>query len=144
MNGWVHWRDAVAAAERLAESDRRTLRLLSHLPFLWEGAIEQLSGARAGSPVYRCLSRLRETGLVGEIHPALSSTLSILRPAQAANARVPVRRSKRARGISTTSSDDGEVEKTAMGQRSWRTKARVSEKVGAVLAYQAAWRTGRG
>ena len=71
MNGWVHWRDAVAAAERLAESDRRTLRLLSHLPFLWEGAIEQLSGARAGSPVSRCLSRLRETGLVGEIHPAL-------------------------------------------------------------------------
>ncbi|MCC6176180.1 MAG: hypothetical protein IT305_12815, partial [Chloroflexi bacterium] len=71
MNGWVHWRDAVAAAERLAESDRRTLRLLSHLPFIWEGAIEQLSGARAGSPVYRCLSRLRETGLVGEIHPAL-------------------------------------------------------------------------
>jgi hypothetical protein len=73
MNGRAHWRDAAAAAERLTEGDRRTLQLLAHLPLLWEGAIEQLSGARAGSPVYRCLARLRETGLVGEIHPALRS-----------------------------------------------------------------------
>ena len=48
MTGRAHWRDAVAAAERLTEGDRRTLRLLAHLPLLWEGAIEQLSGARAG------------------------------------------------------------------------------------------------
>ena len=68
----------------------------------------------------------------------LSSALSILRTTQAANARVSVRRSKRARGISTTSSDDGDVEKTVMGQRRWRTNASVSEKVGTVLAYQAA------
>ena len=33
-----------------------------------------------------------------------------------------------------TSSDDGEVENTVTGQRSRRTRARVSEKVGAVLA----------
>ena len=70
--------------------------------------------------------------------PCLSSALSILTGAQAANARVSVRRSKRTRGISTTSLDDGEVEKTVTGQRSWRTKASVSEKVGAVFAYQAA------
>jgi hypothetical protein len=71
MTGQAHWRDAVAAADRLTESGRRTLGLLAHLPLLWEGAIEQLSGARAGAPVYRCMARLRETGLVGEIHPAL-------------------------------------------------------------------------
>ena len=71
MIGRVRWRDAEAAADRLTESDRRTLGLLIHLPLLWEGAIERLSGARAGTPVYRCLARLRETGLVGEIHPAL-------------------------------------------------------------------------
>ena len=37
-----------------------------------------------------------------------------------------------------TSSEDGDVEKTVTGQSCWRTKARVSEKVGADLAYQAA------
>ena len=71
MNGRAHWRDAAAAADCLTDGDRRTLRLLTHLPLLWEGAIEQLSGARAGSPVYRCLARLRDMGLVGEVHPAL-------------------------------------------------------------------------
>ena len=71
MTGRTRWRDAVAAADRLTEGDQRTLGLLTHLPLLWEGAIEGLSGARAGAPVYRCLARLRETGLVGEIHPAL-------------------------------------------------------------------------
>ena len=44
---------------------------LMHLPLLWEGAIESLSGVRAGAPVYRCLARLREAGLVGEICPSL-------------------------------------------------------------------------
>ena len=34
--------------------------------------------------------------------------------------------------------DDGEVEKTVTGQSCCRTKARVSEKVGALFAYQAA------
>jgi len=61
----------MAAADRLTEGDRRTLHLLTHLPLLWEGAIEQLSGARAGAPTYRRLARLRDMGLVGEVHPAL-------------------------------------------------------------------------
>jgi hypothetical protein len=42
----------------------------------------------------------------------LSSALSISTGGQAAKAKVSVRRSKRARGISMTSSDDDEVEKT--------------------------------
>jgi len=40
--------------------------------------------------------------------------------------------------------DGGDVEETVTGQRNWRTKARVSKKVGAVFAHQAARRTGRG
>ena len=67
----TRWRDAMAAADRLTEGDRRTLHQLTHLPLLWEGAIEQLSGARAGAPTYRRLARLRDMGLVGEVHPAL-------------------------------------------------------------------------
>jgi hypothetical protein len=43
-----------------------------------------------------------------------------------------------------TSSEDGDVEKTVTGQRIWRTKASVSEKVGAAFVYQAACRTGSG
>ncbi|MCC6177445.1 MAG: replication-relaxation family protein [Chloroflexi bacterium] len=70
MTEQVRWRDAVGAAERLTDGDRRTLRLLTHLPLLWEGAIERLDGARAGAPVYRRLARLRAMGLVDEIHLA--------------------------------------------------------------------------
>jgi hypothetical protein len=37
-----------------------------------------------------------------------------------------------------SSDDDDDVEKAVTGQRRCRTKARVSEKVGALFAYQAA------
>src|SRR6266487_444325 len=97
------------------------------------------STARGPTASVRALAHLRRL--------FLDRSLARLCPygtrAQAANARVSVRRSKRARGISTTSSDEGDVEKTVTGQSCCRTKARVSEKVGADLAYQAAWRTGR-
>jgi hypothetical protein len=65
------WRDAEAAAERLTESDRRTLLLLSRLPLLWEYAIEQLYGLSGDTSVYRCLARLRGLGLIDQVHPAL-------------------------------------------------------------------------
>lgn len=48
----------------------------------------------------------------------------------------------RARGISTSSSGESDVEKTVTGQSCRRTKARVSEKVGVALVYQAACRIG--
>jgi hypothetical protein len=66
-----HWRDAEAAAERLTESDRRTLLLVTRLPLLWEFAIEQLYGLCGDTSVYRCLARLRAIGLIDELRPAL-------------------------------------------------------------------------
>ena len=71
-------------------------------------------------------------------------TLSISEEGQAAKAKESVRRSKRARGITMRSSRSVECEETGVGQQRRRTKARVSEKVGAGLAYQVAWRSGRG
>ena len=71
MTGGPRWRDAEAAAERLTESDRRSLLLLARLPLLWEYAIEQLYGLRGDTSLYRCLGRLREMGLIDEMRPAL-------------------------------------------------------------------------
>jgi hypothetical protein len=71
MNGHASWRDVETLANRLTESDRRALLLLVHLPLVWEVAIERLCGLQGGASVYRCLARLRSTGLVGELRPAL-------------------------------------------------------------------------
>ncbi|MCC6177438.1 MAG: replication-relaxation family protein, partial [Chloroflexi bacterium] len=65
------WRDAEAAANRLTESDRRSLLLLVRLPLIWEAAIERLYGLSGGASVYRCLARLRTMGLITEMRPAL-------------------------------------------------------------------------
>ena len=69
MTGRARWRDAVAAADRLTEGDRRTLRLLTHSAPL--GGCHRAVVRAGPASVYRCLARLREAGLVGEIHPAL-------------------------------------------------------------------------
>ncbi|MGE3599182.1 MAG: replication-relaxation family protein, partial [Dehalococcoidia bacterium] len=68
-----HWSDAAAAVTRLARhpADRRTLLLLARLPLAPERVIEQLAGLRGGASVYRCLSRLVETGLIATIRPPL-------------------------------------------------------------------------
>lgn len=71
MTARPHWRDAEAAAERLTQSDRRTLLLLARLPLLWEDAIERLYGLRGDTSVYRCLARLRAMGLIDEVRPSL-------------------------------------------------------------------------
>lgn len=71
MTGVTRWRDAQSAAEALTEADRRTLRLLVWLPLIWEGAIERMLDHRGGASVYRCLARLRERQLIGELRPAL-------------------------------------------------------------------------
>src|SRR3954451_2021718 len=68
-----HWRDADAAARRLAEraADRRTLLLLARLPLADEALLERLAGLRGGASVYRSLARLAADGLAGAVRPRL-------------------------------------------------------------------------
>lgn len=73
MKQRAHWHDAQLAAASLEErgGDRRTLLLLTRLPFVYAKVIEHLSGLRGGASVYRSLHRLAGARLVATIRPPL-------------------------------------------------------------------------
>jgi len=73
MTKRLHWQDAQDALAWLkaGPGDRRTLLLITTLPFVNASILAQLVGLQGGASVYRSLERLRQAGLVTAIKPAL-------------------------------------------------------------------------
>lgn len=69
----LYWRDASAALEALADSDRHLLALLARLPLLPVAALARLYGLRGDAAIYRRLRGLRAGGLVVAAIPALTA-----------------------------------------------------------------------
>ncbi|HLJ69317.1 MAG TPA: replication-relaxation family protein [Chloroflexota bacterium] len=69
----LHWQDAQVALASLKArpGDRRTLLLITSLPFVNASILAQLVGLQGGASVYRSLDRLLHAGLVESIKPAL-------------------------------------------------------------------------
>jgi len=59
------WDDAMRATERLTRGDRRTLSLLTRVPFAWAGLLRQLAGLHGDRSIYRSVNRLLAIGLIG-------------------------------------------------------------------------------
>lgn len=73
MTQRLHWQDAQDALAWLKArpGDRRTLLLITALPFVNASILAQLVGLQGGASVYRSLDRLLHAGLVKSIKPAL-------------------------------------------------------------------------
>lgn len=73
MNVCQRWTDAERALALLQErpSDRRLLLMLAWVPMANAVLLEQLCDLRAGTSIYRSLTRLRHAGLVDAIRPPL-------------------------------------------------------------------------
>ena len=69
----LRWQDAKDALAwlRARPADRRTLLLITTLPFVNASIVAQLVGLRGGAAVYRSLERLQRAALVVSIKPAL-------------------------------------------------------------------------
>ncbi len=58
------WDDARRATERLTRGDRRTLSLLTRVPFAWAGLLQQLSGLETRISIYVSFRKLTAAGLI--------------------------------------------------------------------------------
>lgn len=67
----MQWQDALAAADRLGDTDWRILLLLARLPFLPVEVLRQLLGLAALSRLYEYIKGLEALGVVDAIHPSL-------------------------------------------------------------------------
>ena len=74
MNNQLRWSDAIrsAALIRSRERDGAILLLLSQLPLLPAQMIGRLTRYQSSASTYRCLTRLREEGLVTTVRPVIS------------------------------------------------------------------------
>ena len=74
MNDRPRWNDAIrtAALIRSRERDGEILLLLSQLPLLPAQLIGRLTRHQSSASTYRCLTRLREAGLVTTVRPSIS------------------------------------------------------------------------
>jgi len=67
MSSQPCWDDAMRANKRLSRRDRRTLTLLTRVPFAWTGLLRQLSGVETDRSIYHALNRLTAAGLIGTL-----------------------------------------------------------------------------